>query len=240
MDKNIILSKRLAAAASYIRKGAVFADIGTDHGLLPIYAVVNAGACRAYASDVNIGPLDRAKENISRLCNLSAPPTCVLTSGFDGMEEFGLTDAAICGMGGELAAEIILKGKEIVSKPGFRLIIQPMTKPEAARRGLWRAGFDVTSETVVFEDGKYYTVICADFCGADTSGAHDDFEAAYGDFAVKRFESAEVRAGYLAHEIAKFERIAKGKAHAGLPVSEEKGVIKLLSEHAINQRREQN
>ncbi len=233
MDKNIILSKRLAAAASYIRKDAIFADIGTDHGLLPIYAIMKAGACRAYASDVNSGPLERAKENISRLCDCSVLPTCVLTSGFDGMETLGLTDAAICGMGGELAAEIILRGKETVSKPDFRLIIQSMTKLDAVRRGLWRAGFDIISETVVFEYGKYYTVICADFCGIDTSGAHDDFEAAFGDFAVKQFEANETRAGYLAHEIAKYERIEKGKALAGLSVSEEETVIKWLSEKTV-------
>ena len=54
------LSKRLAAIAGLVTERAVVADVGTDHGYVPIY-LVETGKCeRAIAMDVNQGPLDRA------------------------------------------------------------------------------------------------------------------------------------------------------------------------------------
>ena len=41
------------------------ADIGTDHGYLPIYLVQEGRARRAIACDVNDGPLTRAREDVS-------------------------------------------------------------------------------------------------------------------------------------------------------------------------------
>lgn len=217
---------RLAAALSYVRKGAVLADIGTDHACLPIYAAQNGLISRAVASDVNSGPLVRAIENVKK-SGLETLIECVLTSGFDGMEEMGITDAAICGMGGELIADII-ENAGFIKHSGMRLIVQPMTMPDAARRAMLRSGFQIVSEMTVAEDRKYYTVICADYCGAEHT--IDEFTALFGDFAVKNFESDAVRLGYLRHEIAKYDRIIKGKSISGLDTGAERMIIQKLSE----------
>ena len=59
------LSERLRAVADLVDDGMVVADIGTDHGYIPI-ALVQEGRCpRAVAMDINIGPLD-AQEHIFR------------------------------------------------------------------------------------------------------------------------------------------------------------------------------
>ena len=216
---------RLAAAASYIRGGAVFADIGTDHAYLPIYAASCGLITRAVASDVNRGPIEHAVENV-RKNGAESLISCVLTSGFDNLESFGITDAAICGMGGELIATII-SNADFIKHDGFRLIVQPMTMPDAARRELWHSGFEITSETTVFEERKYYTIICADYCGI--SHTLDDFTALYGDFNIRHFSSDEVCRGYLEHEILKYERIIKGKSVSGLDVSFEHGIAGMLT-----------
>lgn len=223
----LLPGKRLSAAAEFIRRGAVFADIGTDHALLPIWAVTNGVAVHAVASDVNEGPLRRACENAARY-GVGSRVSCVLANGFDGMESYGITDAAICGMGGELIADIVERATFIKSE-GVRLIVQPMTMPDAARRGLWRAGFAITDELTVCEGDKYYTVICADYCG----GVHnefDNFTALYGDIVARRFESDDVRTNYFKHEIGKYEQIIKGKSSAGLDVSAEQEIIRRLAE----------
>ena len=48
------LSKRLQAVADMVTPGYVVADIGTDHGYIPIYLTKNKIAPKAYAMDINI------------------------------------------------------------------------------------------------------------------------------------------------------------------------------------------
>jgi hypothetical protein len=60
------ISKRLCTVAQYVRDGAVVADIGTDHAYLPIYLAEQGKIKRAVASDINKGPLEKAKENIQQ------------------------------------------------------------------------------------------------------------------------------------------------------------------------------
>ena len=58
------LTNRLQAAADLVPVCESMADIGTDHGYLPIYLVQEGRARRAIACDVNDGPLARAKEDV--------------------------------------------------------------------------------------------------------------------------------------------------------------------------------
>ena len=58
------LSKRLQTVAMAVTPGNRIADVGTDHGYIPIY-LVKKGVCpKAYAMDVNKGPLARAAEQL--------------------------------------------------------------------------------------------------------------------------------------------------------------------------------
>ena len=59
---NTALSKRLAAIASFVDDGLVVADIGTDHGFLPISLVQEGRVPRALACDVRKGPLPRGPD----------------------------------------------------------------------------------------------------------------------------------------------------------------------------------
>ena len=55
------LDPRLEAAASFVEPGAVVADVGTDHAYLPLYLLETGAARFAVASDINRGPLERAR-----------------------------------------------------------------------------------------------------------------------------------------------------------------------------------
>ena len=46
------LSHRLETIASFVRRGSIIADIGTDHGYIPIYLVKEGISPRALAMDV--------------------------------------------------------------------------------------------------------------------------------------------------------------------------------------------
>ena len=60
------LSNRLETIASFVTEGYVVADIGTDHGYIPIYLTKNGNCPRAYAMDVNKEPLSRAKHILKK------------------------------------------------------------------------------------------------------------------------------------------------------------------------------
>ncbi len=223
-EKDIVLSKRLSSAASFVREGAILADIGTDHGYLPIYCVKNGICERAIAADINSMPLDRAVENI-KYYGLSDRIECVLTSGFDDLDKKGITDGAVCGMGGELIAEII-KAADHLKRRGVRLIIQPMTMHDVARKALYDSGFEITAEKMLFEEGKYYTVICAEYKGE--LPVPDKHDILLGEREKIEYIDETGKNKVIDHLIGKYERIRNGRSKASMDVSDITLVIEEL------------
>ena len=86
-------------------QGAHLADVGTDHGFLPVWLRLHGRVASAIASDLRPGPLSRARENAAawgvdgidfRLC--------------DGLADIGAEECdtvVIAGMGGENIAAIL-------------------------------------------------------------------------------------------------------------------------------------
>lgn len=218
------------AAVAYVRKGSILADVGTDHAYLPIYAIENGLSERAVASDVNDGPLKNAESNIKKH-GLSDKISCVLTSGFDGLGSFGITDAVIAGMGGELIADII-EAADFIKINGFRLIIQPMTMLDTVRSALFDLGFSILNEYVLKEDGKFYTVISAEYTG-EIFEKNYAFNLIYGDPCKREYENDEIKYEFYKREIGKYERIIAGKRTAGISVCEEETILKKLKERAM-------
>lgn len=155
-----VIDDRLYLAASFVREEGVAADVGTDHAYIPIF-LINSGRCpRALASDINAGPLERAKKNAEKY-GIDGEIIFSLADGLDGLplEENGVTDIVICGMGGELIARI-LDGSQYVKREGVRLILQPMTKPEALRKYLSEKGFAEVDGGVAVVDKVYQCIVC--------------------------------------------------------------------------------
>lgn len=156
------LNGRLCSAASFVRQGAVVADIGTDHAYLPIFLLERKIAKKAVAADINEGPLKKAEENI-RTFGLSDLAECRLLDGAAGLLGLGITDYTICGMGGELIADIIERAPHL-KEDGIRLILQPMSRQEHLRSYLLSAGFDIIAEAYSSDSGKDYVCFVAEFC----------------------------------------------------------------------------
>ena len=62
MAKKLELTPRLQLLADWVPQGAKLADIGTDHGFLPVWLDLQGRVVSAVASDLRKGPLERAKE----------------------------------------------------------------------------------------------------------------------------------------------------------------------------------
>lgn len=163
MDKYKIVDRRLEVAASFSRRGARVADIGTDHASLPIYLVGNDIAPCALACDINEGPLRAARLNIAS-AGLSDCIGTRLTDGLNGIEDYDPEDVYVLGMGGELISRIVLSSA-LSRKAGVRLILQPMTHTHDLRRDLLANGFNIADETLVKDRDRVYQIIVAEYDG---------------------------------------------------------------------------
>ncbi len=163
MDKYKIADRRLEVAASFGRRGARVADIGTDHASLPIFLVGNGIAPSALACDINDGPLRAAKLNIAS-AGLSEHIGTRLTDGLDGIDDYAPEDIYVLGMGGELISRILL-ASQLSRKEGVRLILQPMTHAHDLRQDLFANGYNIVDETLVRDRDRVYQIIVAEYDG---------------------------------------------------------------------------
>ena len=202
----IALGKRLLSAADFVRQGAYFADIGTDHAYLPLFLLKEGKIPRAVCADINRGPLESAREH-AEAEGLSEKIKFFLTDGAASLSGEGITDYAICGMGGELIADIIEHAPHLKSH-GVRLILQPMTRVAALRRYLSENGFSILDERYSADGGKFYVCLLAEYTGEYS--AIEDFEAEFGILGERRAESDAER-GYMNTKIKSLTRAARGK-----------------------------
>ena len=130
------LDNRLGAAFEFCRSGVVSVDVGCDHARLAAALALEKGCC-VIASDVKDGPLEAAKRTLAEL-----GVTSVETVKSDGLDEIDYADdVIICGMGGELIADIAERCR--FKSENTRFILQPMTKADVMRKRLYKADFEL-------------------------------------------------------------------------------------------------
>lgn len=172
------LDNRLGAAFEFCRSGVVSVDVGCDHARLAAALAIEKN-CRVIASDVKDGPLEAAKRTLSEL-----GVTSVLTVKSDGLDEIDFADdVIICGMGGELIADIAERCR--FKSENTRFILQPMTKADVMRKRLYKAGFELLDEKTAEDGGKVYSVMLWKFTGI--SREIDEIEALCGKNRDRRY-----------------------------------------------------
>ena len=222
MNKTLKLSKRLRAAADLVREGAYIADVGTDHAYLPIALCLEGRIRGAVASDINEGPILRAREHINEY-GLNDRIVTLLADGLDKISTYEPTDILILGMGGELIANIISRA-EFTKNRTVHLILQPMTHPEALRKFLADNGYDIVDETFVSEEKKIYQVICAEYTGKIYE--YSDVELLLGKKNIER--GGELLLETVERFISVFSERLRGKKMSGAHTSEEEKILSQL------------
>lgn len=166
----IQLSKRLSAVANLVTVTGILADVGTDHGYIPVFLAGEKRIQSAIAMDVNRGPLERAQEHI-RQFGLEERIETRLSDGLAALAPGEADGIVIAGMGGALMKRILQQG-ENVAHTAKELILQPQSEIMDFRRFLWESGYEITAEDMVFEDGKYYPMMRAVYVekGKDEAG----------------------------------------------------------------------
>ena len=159
----IKLTNRLSAVAQLVRENASLADVGCDHGYLPAYLILNGRIKSAVAGDINEGPLNSCIQLVAEY-SLEDKIKCVLSNGLQNIDEKDCSDIAICGMGGELIAQI-LDACSWSKNKDKHFILNPMTHPEILRKYLCDNGFEIQEDIVVKEGRHYYSVFDAYYTG---------------------------------------------------------------------------
>ena len=190
------LSKRLNAVAGQITIGNTVADIGTDHGYIPIYMTLNDFSPKAYAMDVNEGPLMRASENI-RKYTVEGKIVTRLSDGLKGLMPGEANSIVIAGMGGLLTIRILSDGKE-VAESADELILSPHSDVHLVREYLADNDYKIINEDMVLEDGKFYFILKV---VKGVMELRDDVEKFFGKYLIERKD--ETMGMYLKKEEAK-------------------------------------
>lgn len=151
------ISYRLKCIAKMVGKCDRIADIGTDHAYLPIYLIKEKICRKAIASDINKGPVEKAKFNI-RMENVESSIECRLGAGFDNIKPKEVNVAVIAGMGGNLIRNIIDDGMEVFKSLDY-LVVQPMQNTDILRKYIYESGYIVLDEDLCKDENKYYEVI---------------------------------------------------------------------------------
>ncbi len=208
------LSARLMQVAAFVPEKSLAADIGTDHGYVPIYLACTGKIRGALAMDVGKGPLERAQAHIQAYEQWAAGSPSVsvrtrLSNGLQALRPGEADTVIIAGMGGELVLGILEEGRHMWESVKT-WVLSPQSNLDKVRRYLESHGFFIEDEAMVKEDGKFYTVMKV-HRGEETLGREIYFR--YGKRLIEKREP--VLAEYLAKEEKRVRGILDGLEGSG-------------------------
>jgi len=152
------LSGRLKAIADAVPKCRAVADIGTDHGYIPLYLVQNNIVDMAVAVDISSGSLGKAEKLVAQT-ELGDVIDTRLGNGLEVLKLGEVDTIIIAGMGGLLIRDILNAYPDTAR--AATLILQPMVAQENLRKWLIGNGFMIIDEELVREDRRFYEIITA-------------------------------------------------------------------------------
>lgn len=158
--KAVHLRPRLEAVAALIGSAGTVADIGCDHGRLGAGLLQSGRAARIIASDISEASLEKARR-LAAYVGLAEKMETRLGSGLSVLQVGEAQAIAICGMGGQLIAQL-LEGASIPLMGAASVVCQPMRGVEELRLFLRENGYRITGERVALEQRRYYQIFSAE------------------------------------------------------------------------------
>ncbi|MBS7561864.1 tRNA (adenine(22)-N(1))-methyltransferase TrmK [Pseudomonas sp. RC4D1] len=162
--KQQTLSMRLARVAAHVPAGARLADIGSDHGYLPLALISRGAIVAAVAGEVALTPF-RSAQRAVRESGMEQQIDVRLANGLAAIEPAdGITAISLCGMGGETIRDILDSGQARLSGEE-RLILQPNGGEQPLRQWLMEHDYQILAEEVLRENRFDYEIIVAERLG---------------------------------------------------------------------------
>ena len=207
------LQPRLQLLADMVPEGCRLADVGTDHGYLPVYLLQRRRIRGAVAADIGAEPLAHARRTAEaygvtgidfRLC--------------DGLRDIApdeVDTVVIAGMGGETIIAI-LEGAAWTKDGAHTLLLQPMTKAADLRYWLAVNGYRFTEERLVWDKNYLYPVLRV--TGGGTPQALTERQALTG----VALDNDPLYREYLTQQADKLRRTAEGLRRSAKPDAQQR------------------
>lgn len=153
--RELLLQPRLQLLADMVPADSRLADVGTDHGYLPVYLMQRRRIKCAIASDIVPGPLQHARQTAAEYAVEGI--AFRLCPGLDAVLPEEADTIVIAGMGGE-TIQSVLEAAPWTGDGEHLLLLQPMTKVEYLRKWLVNNGYCFTGERLVLDKDHLYPV----------------------------------------------------------------------------------
>ena len=197
------ISTRLNRLAEMVTEGSRLADVGTDHGYVPLCLCRQGKIPSAIAMDIGEGPLERAKEHI-REAGLGNYIETRLSDGLSALEEGEADTILIAGMGGALMERILDKGGKALEF-AKELVLQPQSEIWKVRRWLAANGWRIVCEDIVLDEGKFYPMFQAE---KGCPEKYNEQELLFGKSALQ--SSPQVMREFLEKRLKSIRKIREG------------------------------
>ena len=170
---NVPLRTRLHLCAALLPSCHTVADVGTDHGYLPIWLLTQGLCSHVIAADLREKPLQTARQNAARFGTLDRT-TFVQSDGLHNIKESSF-DALVCaGMGGDCIAGI-LDAAPWLRDERYTLVLQPQSSGNDLRRYLGEHGWRIEREQLC-RDGRFlYAAMRVRFGGSTPLSPGEQF-----------------------------------------------------------------
>ena len=198
------LTNRLLKIASLVTPNKRLADIGTDHGYIPVYLLNKKIINFAILADINRGPLENARKEVNKN-KLEDKVDLRLGSGIEVLKKGEVDEIIIAGMGGILIGELLEANKEVAHE-AEKLILQPMQAQDELRKYLLNNGYEILDECLEKEDFRLYEIIVTKYTGKNTK-VEDDI---YYEVGKKLLENKdELLNEFIDNKIKKYNNIVE-------------------------------
>jgi tRNA (adenine22-N1)-methyltransferase len=161
---------RIASLARLVPPGSRVADIGTDHGLLPLHLVTSGRASFCIATEPSEARLAKARRLASRA---AASGVLELRVG-DGLEPLRPSDGVdilvMAGLGGRTIVRLLQHPRRGALRVR-KVLVQPQGDAGVVRQWMVGHGLGITEEDLVLDRERFYVVILAEN-GASTALEH--------------------------------------------------------------------
>lgn len=148
--------KRLMDIINLIDKGKKVIDIGTDHGLVPLYLAKNGISDDILATDISEKSLEKLKlaldEDTKKIIRTK------VTDGFKNIEKAHNQIAIIAGMGANTIMDIIEVSIDFAKNLDY-MILASNINTEKLRIFLSENDFEIINDFLTYENDKYYDII---------------------------------------------------------------------------------